>query len=296
MNKCGFVAIVGRPNVGKSTLLNRILGQKISITSRKPQTTRHRILGIKTAGDAQVIYVDTPGLHKPEGRAINRYMIRTASQSLIDADVVVFVIEAGRWSGEDDMVLEQIKQAGLPTILVLNKIDRVANKEELLPRLAELANKWQFTHLVPLSAQSGANIGDLEKAVTELLPEGEPIFPPDQITNRSERFLAAEIVREKLTRHLGQELPYAVTVEIEQFKEEKGMYDIAAVIWVERDSQKAIVIGKKGEMLKRVGTEARQDMERLFGIKVYLQLWAKVKEGWTDDARALRNLGYEDET
>ncbi len=281
--------------MGKSTLLNRILGQKISITSRRPQTTRHRILGIKTTDDAQVIYVDTPGLHKPGGRAINRYMVRTAVQSLMDVDAVVFVIEGTRWTDEDDQALAKVKEAGVPAILVANKVDTIADKEKLLPKLSALAQKMDFAHIIPLSAKTGENVDDLERVVAELLPESEAFYPPDQITDRSERFLAAEMIREKLMRRLGQEVPYHLTVEIEKFAEKDGLYDVAAIIWVEREGQKAIVIGKKGETLKRVGTDARQDMERLFGTKVFLQLWVKVKEGWSDDARALRSLGYEDE-
>src|SRR5512143_166622 len=291
----GFVAIVGRPNVGKSTLMNRILGQKISITSRKPQTTRHRILGIKTDEQSQAIYVDTPGLHLNAKKAMNRFMNKAVTTTLDDVDLILFVIEAGQWTDEDENVLQRLKSAKVPVMLVVNKIDQLADKEVLLPLMQSLAGKMTFVEIVPLSAQSGSNVEELERTVVRYLPEAEPMFPADQITDRSERFLAAEIVREKLMRELGQELPYAVTVEIEQFKEEEGLLRINALIWVERDSQKRIVIGKKGEQLKEIGRQARIDMEKLFDNKVFLQLWVKVKEGWSDNERLLNTLGYRDE-
>jgi len=291
----GFVAIVGRPNVGKSTLMNRILGQKISITSRKPQTTRHRILGIKTVEQSQAIYVDTPGLHLNAKKAMNRFMNKAVTTTLDDVDLILFVIEAGQWTDEDDNVLARLKNVKVPVMLVVNKIDQLEDKEVLLPLMQSLASKLSFVEIVPLSAQNGSNVEELERTVVRYLPEAEPMFPADQITDRSERFLAAEIVREKLMRELGQELPYAVTVEIEQFKEEEGLLRISALIWVERDSQKRIVIGKKGEQLKEIGRQARIDMERLFGEKVFLQLWVKVKEGWSDNERLLNTLGYRNE-
>jgi len=291
----GFVAIVGRPNVGKSTLMNRILGQKISITSRKPQTTRHRILGIKTVEQSQAIYVDTPGLHLNAKKAMNRYMNKAVTTTLDDVDLILFVIEAGQWTDEDDNVLARLKNVNVPVMLVVNKIDQLEDKEVLLPLMQSLASKMSFVEIVPLSAQNGSNVEELERTVVRYLPEAEPMFPSDQITDRSERFLAAEIVREKLMRELGQELPYAVTVEIEQFKEEEGLLRISALIWVERDSQKRIVIGKKGEQLKEIGRQARIDMERLYGEKVFLQLWVKVKEGWSDNERLLNTLGYRNE-
>jgi len=293
--RSGFVAIVGRPNVGKSTLMNRILGQKISITSRKPQTTRHRILGIKTEEQSQAIYVDTPGLHLNAKKAMNRYMNKAVTTTLDDVDLILFVIEAGQWTDEDDNVLQRLKNVNVPVMLVVNKIDQLDDKEVLLPLMKSLAGKMSFVEIVPLSAQSGSNVEELERTVVRYLPEAAPMFPEDQITDRSERFLAAEMVREKLMRELGQELPYAVTVEIEQFKEEEGLLRIGALIWVERDSQKRIVIGKKGEQLKEIGRQARIDMERLFGEKVFLQLWVKVKEGWSDNERLLNTLGYRDE-
>jgi GTP-binding protein Era len=292
--RSGYVALVGRPNVGKSTLLNRILGQKVSITSRRPQTTRHRILGIKTEGQVQAVYVDTPGLHRGGKRAMNRYMNRAASDALQDVDVVVFVVEGTRWTDEDEMVLEKVRQVPCPVILAINKIDRMADKQVLLPHLQELAKRMDFAHIIPLSAKLGSQVAELERVVETMLPESTPFYPEDQVTDRSLRFMAAELVREKLFRKLGQELPYGLTVEIEQFKEEEGLYRINALIWVERDSQKAIVIGKQGALLREVGREARLDMEQAFGQKVFLELWVKVKEGWSDDERALRSLGYDD--
>ncbi|HSJ48006.1 MAG TPA: GTPase Era [Gammaproteobacteria bacterium] len=293
--RSGYVALVGRPNVGKSTLLNRILGQKVSITSRRPQTTRHRILGIKTGAQVQAVYVDTPGLHRGGKRAMNRYMNRAATDALQDVDVVVFVVEGTRWTDEDELVLEKLRQVSCPVILAINKIDRVVDKKALLPYLQQVSRHMDFSQIIPLSAKQGSQVGELEQAVEALLPESTPFYPEDQVTDRSMRFMAAELVREKLFRKLGQELPYGITVEIEQFKEEDGLFRINALIWVERDSQKAIVIGKQGALLREVGRESRIDMEEAFGQKVFLELWVKVKEGWADDERALRSLGYDDQ-
>ena len=290
--RCGYVALVGRPNVGKSTLLNRILGQKISITSRRPQTTRHRILGIKTQETAQLIYVDTPGIHDYSGRAMNRHMNRTASSVLLDVDVVVFLVGGLKWTPDDDLVLEKLGNIDCPVILAVNKIDLLANRDELLPRLQELSGKYSFEQVIPISATKGDNISALERAVETLLPQAPAIFPEDQVTDRSVRFLTAELVREKLFRKLGRELPYGLTVEIESFKSEPGITHIHALIWVERKSQKMIVIGKQGRLLKEVGIEARRDIESLIDGKVNLKLWVKIKEGWADDERALRSLGY----
>ena len=294
--RCGYVAIVGRPNVGKSTLLNHLLGQKISITSSKPQTTRHRILGIVTHPDAQVIYVDTPGVHEKAKRAMNRYMNRVAVASLQDVDLILFVVEGLRWEREDEAVLERLRDVKTPVILVVNKVDKITDKRQLLPHLEELAGKGEFAEVIPISAMRGTDVAHLESVVKPYLPEHPPVFPPDQLTDRSERFLAAEIVREKLMRALGQELPYALTVEIERFSPgENGVTEIAAIIWVERPNHKGIVIGKGGRLLKKVGEQARKDLEQLLGCRVFLQLWVKVKEGWSDDERILRSLGYRDE-
>ena len=292
--RCGYVAIVGRPNVGKSTLLNHILGQKISITSRKPQTTRHQVLGIKTEGQHQIIFVDTPGLHKDAEKAINRYMNRAASSAIRDVDLVVFVVDRTAWTDEDAMVLEQIKRSGRPTMLVINKVDLLADKAELLPHLQVLAAKCDFAAILPVSALQQHNVAELETEILKFLPESTHFFPEDQITDRSQRFLAAEIVREKIMRQLGDELPYEITVEIEEFVQEDTILNISAVIFVERKGQKKILIGEKGSRLRSIGTDARRDMELLFDSKVMLRLWVKVKSGWSDDERALRSLGYDD--
>jgi GTP-binding protein Era len=293
--RCGFVAIIGRPNVGKSTLLNRLVGQKISITAPRPQTTRHRILGIKTVAQGQLLYVDTPGLHRREaGRAINRYLNRTARAALSDVDVVLWVVEALRWTEEDEDILMRLADHAAPVILAVNKVDRVKDKAALLPFLQSLAGKRALAALVPISAQGGDNLEQLEAAVLARLPESPPLFPEDQVTDRSERFLAAELVREQLTRRLGAELPYAVTVQIEQFSQQDGVLHIHAVIWVEKEGQKAIVIGKGGAALKEVGRRARLAMERVFDAKVFLKTWVRVKESWSDDERLLRQLGYDE--
>ncbi len=293
-SRCGYVAIVGRPNVGKSTLMNRILGQKLSITSRKPQTTRHQILGIKTEGDDQVVYVDTPGLHKDSGKAINRYMNKAASSALRDVDLVIFLVDRNRWTDEDEAVLDKLRYSKIPVILAVNKVDRIEDKEDLFPVLSELAQKMDFAEVIPLSAKLGRNVEQLEGCVLARLPEGVHHFPEDQITDRSSRFLAAELVREKIMRQLGDELPYQMTVEIEEFSHENNILHISALILVERDGQKRILIGNKGDRIKLIGQEARIDMERMFDAKVMLKLWVKVKSGWSDDERALRSLGYDD--
>lgn len=293
--RCGYIALVGRPNVGKSTLLNRLLGQKISITSKRPQTTRHRILGIKTGEAAQFIYVDTPGLHCYSGRAMNRQMNRAASRSMQGVDVVVFIVEGLRWTADDDLVLKELEGVHCPVVLVVNKVDLIADKEELLPALQALSEKRPFEQIIPLSAARGDNIARLEACVETLLPESAPFYPEDQVTDRSERFLVAERVREKLFRKLGRELPYGLTVEVEDFRREAHIVHIHALIWVERQSQKNIVIGKQGRVLKEVGQQARLDIEQLLDSRVNLKLWVKVKEGWADDERALRSLGYTDD-
>jgi GTP-binding protein Era len=294
--RCGYVAIVGRPNVGKSTLLNHILKQKISITSRKPQTTRHRVMGIKTEDNIQTIFVDTPGIHRgaDSEKAINRYMNRAASSAITDVDVVVFVVERGHWTVADDWVLEQVKQANCPVILVTNKVDQVQDKSTLLPFLESCSQKMGFTEIIPVSALNGTNLSDLNAAIDSKLPEGIHLFPEDQITDRSQRFMAAEMVREKIMRQLGAELPYEITVEIEEFKDSGKSLHIHALILVEREGQKRIVIGDKGSRLRLIGQEARLDMEDMFERKVMLKLWVKVKSGWSDDERALRSLGYTD--
>ncbi|TRX54527.1 GTPase Era [Thalassomonas sp. M1454] len=294
--RCGLIAIVGRPNVGKSTLLNALLGQKISITSRKPQTTRHRILGILTEGESQAVLVDTPGLHNEEKRAINRLMNRAASSSIAEVEMIMFLVEGTNWTEDDELVLSKVKNSGVPTILVVNKIDNVQDKEELLPHLQKLGAMHNFQQIVPISAAKGDKVDHIRDLCLQALPEGEFWFPEDYVTDRSSRFMASEIVREKLIRFTGDELPYSTTVEIEQFKtDEKGTIHVNALILVERDTQKRIVIGNKGEKLKTIGREARKDMEELFDRKVFLETWVKVKSGWADDERALRSLGYGDD-
>lgn len=288
----GLVAIVGRPNVGKSTLLNKLVGQKVSITSKKPQTTRHRIVGIDTEGDYQAVFVDTPGLHIDEKRAINRLMNKAAATSILDVEFVLFVVEGTRWHDDDQMVLNKLIAAKKPVILVVNKVDLYKDKAELLPHLQWLGSQLDFLDVVPLSAESGDNVAALRKVVQQHLPSCEFLFPEDYVTDRSQRFMAAEIVREKLMRFLGDELPYAVTVEIERFKWEEKHFHIAALVLVERDSQKKMVIGNKGERIKQIATEARLDMAAMLEAPVFLQVWVKVKSGWADDERALRSLGY----
>lgn len=292
--RAGYAALLGRPNVGKSTLLNRLIGQKISITTPKPQTTRHVILGIQTLPETQIIYVDTPGLHRQGQRAMNRYLNRSAASVLGYVDVVVFLIEALRWTVEDEDVLQRLTDFAGPVVLAVNKIDRIADKQRLLPFLRERVGQREFVDVVPLAAINGDNVTALEQVITRLLPEQAFLFPKDQITTSSERFLAAELIREKLTRLLREELPYALTVEIERFVEEGRLVRIHALIWVERASQKGIVIGEKGVTLREVGRQARQDLERLLDRKVFLETWVKVREGWSDDERALQSLGYAD--
>lgn len=291
--KSGFVAIIGRPNVGKSTLLNCLIGEKVSITSPKPQTTRWQILGIKTLPHAQIIFMDTPGMHKEEKRAMNRYMNRIASAVIADADVIVFMIDATSWRSEDEMVLKKLQTTEKPVILVVNKIDLLNDKAELLPVIEKLKDKYSFAHIIPISALDADNTQHLEDEIATLLPEGPQLFPEDQVTDKGVRFQIAEIVREKLIQVTEEELPYTTTVEIEQFEQGEKLTEIGAVIWVERQGQKIIVIGKKGAKLKKVGIQARREIEKLLGTKVFLRLWVKVKENWTDDDKALRSLGYE---
>lgn len=291
--KSGFVAIVGRPNVGKSTLLNCLLGEKLSIISPKPQTTRWQILGIKTLNDAQIIYVDTPGINREEKHAMNRYLNRIASSVLLDADVILFMVDASSWRSEDDLVLKKLKEVKKPIILVINKIDLLNDKAELLPFIEKLKEKLDFTHIIPISALDAQNTEALENEIVKLLPEGPQLFPEGQITDKNIRFQVAEIIREKLILATEEELPYTTAVEIEEFKQTEKLIEISAVIWVERQGQKVIIIGKKGAKLKKIGTQARREIEALVGTKVFLRLWIKVKEHWTDDDRALKSLGYE---
>ncbi len=290
--RTGRIAVVGRPNVGKSTLMNRLVGMKVSITSRKAQTTRHRIHGILTTESAQLIFVDTPGFQTAHKTALNRAMNRNVTGALADVDVILLVIEAGRWGGGDRQILPEIPE-NVPVILVINKTDKLADKAALLPFIASVSAERPFTEVVPLSAEKGDGVKQLIATVSRYLPEGEPIFDADDFTDRPERFLAAEILREKLFRNLGEELPYGIAVEIEKFEQEGNLRRIHAAVIVDKAAHKAIVIGKGGERMKRMSTDARKDMEELFDGKVWLETWVKVKGGWADDERALKSLGYE---
>lgn len=292
--QAGFIAVVGRPNVGKSTVMNGLLGQKLSITSAKPQTTRHRIHGIHTTDQAQLVFVDTPGMHLGGEKSINRYMNRAANSAFADVDVILFVVEAGRWSKEDQAVAEKCARSDVSVIVLVNKIDKFKNKEDLFPFLQRVSEKLDFVALIPVSAYTKSGFPAITDEILKYLPKQAAIFPEDYITDRSTRFLAAEIVREKLMRTLGEEVPYGATVEIEQFQydETEGRWHINALILVERPGQKQIVIGKKGEQIKQMGIQARKDLIQLLDARVHLELWVKVKENWSDDERALASLGY----
>jgi GTP-binding protein Era len=292
--RAGTVAVIGRPNTGKSTLVNRLVGAKVSIVSPKAQTTRHRLLGIATFPDGQLLLVDTPGIHGRQSRAMNRYMNRAARGAVEDVDVAVLVIEAGRWQDDDALAYAALKDAGVPVVLVINKVDKLADKTKLLPFIAQVTEQRPFAAVHPLSALKGKGTEGLARTLIGLVPESEPLYAEDEITDRSERFLAGELVREQLMLRLGEELPYSTTVEIEKFEEDGQMLRIAAVIWVEREGQKPIVIGKGGERLKAISTGARTGMEKLFGRKVFLETWCNVREGWSDDEAALRRFGYSD--
>jgi GTPase len=293
--RSGIITFIGRPNVGKSTLLNRMIGDKISITSRRPQTTRHRILGIKTSNNAQFVYVDTPGLHAPEGRALNRYLTRLASGSVEGVDVVAVIISADGWHEQDQPALELAQRLTIPVVLVINKADRVKDRRRLLPLIEQSAEKMAFADIVPLSALKGENVDALEAALLVRLPVQPPIYPPEQHTDKSERFLASEVVREQIFGNYGQEIPYATAVEITRFKRTKAKLAVEAVIWAEKEGQKAILIGAGGERMKRVGIGARRALEKRYGVKVDIRLWVKVRDDWSDDARALQRLGYHED-
>lgn len=290
---CGYIALVGRPNVGKSTLMNRILKQKISITSKKPQTTRHSILGILTEGEYQFVFVDTPGIHQGSKKAINRMMNKTAISVLRDVDVIAFLVDGTHWEEEDEYVLSLIKQSEIPCILVVNKVDKIADKTQLLPMLEEMSQRHDFVAIIPLSAKTGVQVEEFEQKLIPFMPEGPHLFPDDQVSDRSSRFLCAELVREKIFRFCGQEIPYSVTVDIESFKDEEKLVRINALILVDKENHKRMIIGDKGQKLKEIATNARKDMEGLLGKKVFLQCWCKVKSGWSDDERILKQLGYD---
>jgi GTP-binding protein Era len=290
---CGYIALVGRPNVGKSTLLNQILEQKLSITSKKPQTTRHSILGIQTQEDCQYVYVDTPGIHQSQKKAMNRVMNKTAISVLRDVDVIVFIVDGTHWQDEDEYVLNLIKKTSAPCILAINKVDKIVEKEKMLPWIEAMRERHDFTAIIPISAKTGTQVDVLKTQLKPYLPEGPHLFPEDQFTDRSIKFLCSEMLREKIFRFCGQELPYSVTVDIESFKDEGTLIRIHALILVEKDSHKRMVIGDKGQKLKEMATDARIDMEKMLGKKVFLKCWCKVKSGWSDDERILKQLGYD---
>lgn len=290
--RAGYVAVVGRPNVGKSTLVNALVGVKISIVSAKPQTTRHRMLGIASSPEGQLALVDTPGIHREQGNAMSRHLNRAARGALPDVNAALLVIEAGRWHNEDGLVYDALARAEVPCVLVINKIDRIKDKTSLLPFIAEHTRGRNFVTVHPISAMQEKGLDALRKTLLQLMPESEPLFDEDEITDKSQRFLAAELVREQLMERLGEEVPYSATVEVEQFVEDGAMLRIAVIVWVAREGQKPIVIGKGGERLKAIGRSAREGMERLFGRKVFLEIWCKVREDWADDEAAMRRFGY----
>jgi len=292
--RCGYVAIVGRPNVGKSTLLNHLLGFKLSITSRKPQTTRHNMLGILTEDNSQIIFVDTPGIHQDQPKALNRYMNRAAGSAMKDVDVIVLVVDRNRWSDADEAVAQQVVRQNLPVIIAVNKTDRLEDKADLIPCLEELQRRFPHADVLPMAALQGLNLDRLKQLICDKLPESEFFYPEEQVTDRSQRFIAAELVREKIMRQLGAELPYEATVEIEEWRWEGEVLHIYALVLVERDGQKRIIIGERGDRLKKIGKAARLEMEALLDARVMLHLWVKVKSGWSDDERALKSLGYHD--
>jgi GTP-binding protein Era len=292
-HRCGMVAVIGRPNVGKSTLINAIMKRKVSIVTAKPQTTRHRILAVHTSADAQIVFIDTPGLHRNAGKAMNRVMNRTAANALADADLVLFVSDATRWTPEDEDVLKRMRSCNAPVIAILNKVDKVQPKEKLLETLAATADRHEFAAIVPISAKKGDNLQQVLALIPDYLPESPPLFPPDMLTDRSVDFHAAEVIREKLTLLLHQELPYGLSVQVERYQSEERGVTINAIIWVERDSQKGIVVGKNGAVLKKVGRAARLEIAEQLGRPVHLELWVKVKANWADNEKDLLSLGYD---
>jgi GTP-binding protein Era len=293
VHRCGFAALIGRPNVGKSTLLNALTGQKLSIVTPRPQTTRHRVLGLVNLPDAQIAFVDTPGLHRQEGRALNRAMNRTAAAAALDADLILLVVEAMRFGDEDHMALTRAREASRPIIAVINKVDQVYPRELLLPFIAQVSKEHAFAEVIPVSALDPADMKRLTAAIVQHLPESPALFPPDVVTDRDQSFRIAELIREKLTLELNEEVPYGIAVEIEAIGEEDGQLVVAAIIWVDRAGQKPIVIGARGERLKRIGSKARLELNAILGRRVHLELWVKVREDWADSAQALRQLGLE---
>lgn len=292
--RCGYVALVGRPNVGKSTLLNRLLGTKVSIVTAKPQTTRQQVAGIKTTEAGQVIYLDTPGIHEAASRALNRHMNRIAHAALRDVDLVLFLVEAGRWSKQDEYVARALAKAEAPVVLVVNKIDLLPDKTRLIDFLRDEVDSSRFEKVLLVSAKHGDGVAEIERSVMHYLPFSQPFYDSDQYTDRSERFLAGELIREQLMLRLHQEIPYSLAVEIEEFKRSAELLRLGAIVWVERPGQKQIVIGKGGIVLKQVGTHARKELEKLFDQKVFLRLWVKVKSDWSDSEKAMRQMGFDE--
>lgn len=295
--RCGYIAILGKPNVGKSTLLNRILGKKISITTRKPQTTRNKILGVKTVGNSQMIYIDTPGISFADNdfgkRSLNRYMLKTSLNAIFEADLIVLLVDSLNWKEDDELILQKARKANVPIILAINKVDLIKQKGEILPYIETIKTKMDFASFIPLSAKHGTNIDGLENCIAGLLPQNDFLFPEGQISLCNEKFISQEIIREKLMRFLGEELPYSVNVEIEKFEQdERNMLNICALIWVEKESQKSIVIGADGQKLKEIGTNARLDLEKLLDCKVFLKLWVKVKSNWSCDDKLVESMVY----
>ncbi|NKB37008.1 MAG: GTPase Era [Gammaproteobacteria bacterium] len=291
--RCGYAAIIGRPNVGKSTLINVLIGQKISITSRKPQTTQRRLLGIKSRERYQIIYVDTPGMQSRYQDAINHYMRKEISSALVDVDVLLLMVEALKWTDADDEILDAISHVEVPVIALINKIDKVKDRKKLLPYIKTLSERKNFTEILPVSASKKTGLDKAEQLLASLLPEGPAEFSEDQLTDRSERFIVAEFIREKLIKRLGKELPYRVTVTIEKFTRDLRGAEIDAIIWVESDSQKSIVIGKDGSVLKKIGEQARLEMQYLLNCPVFLRTWVKVKKNWSDDQLLMKQLGFD---
>ena len=291
---CGYIALVGRPNVGKSTLLNNLMSKKVSITSRKPQTTRHRVLGIQTVENYQYVFVDTPGIHRTQQQTMNQMMNQTALKVLHDVDVIWWLIDASRWTEDDELVLQALKDVEVPVCLIVNKVDKIKDKETLLPKLQEWQQLRNFFAMIPISAKTGAQVPHLLEVVRPLMPESPHLFYADQTTDRPVQFQISEILREKIFRYSGDELPYATTVEVESMKDEGKMWRIHALIWVDKASHKRMLIGAKGEKMKLMATEARQDMEKILGKKVFLHCFCKVKSGWAEDVRFLREMGLDD--
>ena len=295
MNKCGYVAVIGRPNVGESTLINKIVGEKVSIVTAKPQTTRHQILAIETSKKGQILFIDTPGMHVGHKKALNKYMNRAAALSVFNVDLILFLVESLKWTRDDEQALKALENAKAPVILVINKADLIKNKEKLLPYANSLCQQYNFKEIFYISATKGKGTGDLENKIYHYLPESENFFAEDQLTDKSTKYLISELIREQLMLRLHQELPYSLTVEVESYKDKGHIVHIHALIWVERETQKNMLIGKHGASLKHVGIEARKEIQNLVGKKVHLKLWAKVKSAWADNDRLLQQLGYKDD-